>query len=147
MHRSFVLLWLVLLLGVGLSSPVFSNDEDALKAKADRLHRQAIVVDTHNDVTMAILDFDFDLATDGNLPNGIHPMFCYEGTQAGCSKEEIYTHTDLRRMKSGGIDAEFFSIWPDPEFEQKAPAEGGGAARRAMDMIDAVHRQVQRHPD
>jgi membrane dipeptidase len=50
-------------------------------------------------------------------------------------------------MKAGGLDAEFFAIYVGKEFVSKKPAEGGGAARRALDMIDAVYNQVRRHPE
>ena len=102
----------------------------ALRARADRLHRDAIVIDTHNDITSPMVDDDFDLAS-----NGINA----DGT--------LKTHTDIHRMKGGGLDAEFFAIYVGKEFVGKKPAEGGGAARRALDMIDAVREQVRRHPE
>jgi len=56
-----------------------------------RLHHKAVLVDTHNDIpTTAIskgLRFDQDLRTK--------------------------THSDLQRMKAGGVDAQVFSIWCD----------------------------------
>lgn len=106
------------------------RDDAALRARAEKLHREAIVVDTHNDITSAILDEGFDLAMSGDAPD---------------RKEK--THTDLRRMKAGAIDAEFFAVYVGREFVNKKPAEGGGAARRALDMIDIVYEQVRRHPD
>ena len=105
-----------------------SQDEAALRARAERLHREAIVVDTHNDVTTPMIDDGFDLGMRGDDPNG-----------------KIKTHTDLRRMKAGGLDAEFFAIYVDKLFVNKKPAEGGGAARRAMDMISLVKEQTERH--
>src|SRR6185295_1733765 len=33
------------------------------------------------------------------------------------------------------------------EFVNKKPSEGGGAARRALDVIDAVNEQIRRHPE
>jgi membrane dipeptidase len=88
------------------------------------LHKEAIVIDTHNDVTTPILDRGFDLDMDGAAPDA-----------------RIRTHTDLRRMRQGGIDAQFFAIYVAAEFANK------GAARRALDMIDAVYEQVRRHSD
>jgi membrane dipeptidase len=88
------------------------------EARALSLHRSAIIVDTHNDVTSHVLDEGFDLGR----PNGT-------------------THTDLARMKASGITAEFFSIFVDRTF-----AEHGGAARRALEMIDITYQQIERHP-
>jgi membrane dipeptidase len=105
-------------------------DDAALRARALKLHREAIVIDTHNDITSPMVDDNFDLAM-----NGINA----DGT--------MKTHTDIRRMKEGGLDAEFFAIYVGKEFVDKKPAQGGGAARRALDMIDAVREQVRRHPE
>ncbi|HEU4387256.1 MAG TPA: dipeptidase [Blastocatellia bacterium] len=110
------------------SGPV--DSDQAIRARAERLHRGAIVVDTHNDVTSPILEQGFDLGTDG-----------------GAADAKTRTHTDLKRMKAGGIDAEFFAVYVAAEYVNRKPSEGGGAARRALDVIDCVYRQVKNHPD
>src|SRR6185295_8450861 len=107
-----------------------SGGDNALRARAARLHRQSIVIDTHNDVTSPLLDDGFDLATHGDDPNA-----------------KIKTHTDLRRMRAGGLGAEFFAVYVGKEFVNKKPSEGGGAARRALDVIDVVKEQIRRHPE
>jgi membrane dipeptidase len=114
------------------SQPAPSNtrDEAALRARAERLHREAIVVDTHNDITSPLVDEGFDLAMSGDDPS-----------------RKTKTHTDIRRMKAGGLDAEFFAVYVGKEYVNKKPAEGGGAARRALDVIDVVYDQVRRHPE
>lgn len=107
-----------------------TQTDAALRARASRLHRASIVIDTHNDVTSPMLDQGFDLGMSGDLPTA-----------------KIKTHTDLRRLKAGGFDAVFFAIYVGKEFVGRAPAEGGGAARRALDMISVVYDQVRRHPE
>lgn len=107
-----------------------SAGEAALRARAARLHRQSIVVDTHNDITSPMVDDGFDLAMRGDDANA-----------------KLKTHTDLRRMKAGGLGAEFFAVYVGKEFVNKSPAEGGGAARRALDVIDSVKEQIRRHPE
>ncbi|MFY9227200.1 MAG: dipeptidase [Blastocatellia bacterium] len=87
--------------------------------KALQIHRSAIVIDTHNDITSPMVDEDYDLAT----------------PSAG------KFHTDLERMQKGGMTGEFFSIYVSRSY-----AKEGGAARRALDMIDSVYRQAERHP-
>jgi membrane dipeptidase len=111
------------------ASPSQSSDA-ALRARAERLHRQSIVIDTHNDITSPLNEQGFDLGMRGDDPTA-----------------KIKTHTDLRRMKAGGLGAEFFAIYVDKEFVKKTPAEGGGAARRALDVIDVVNEQIRRHPE
>jgi membrane dipeptidase len=111
-------------------TPPLAGADAALWARAEKLHREAIVLDTHNDVTSEILDKGFDLGTSGINSNGT-----------------LRTHTDIKRMKEGGLDAQFFAIYVAKEFVSKKPEEGGAAARRAMDMIGIVYDQVQKHPD
>lgn len=102
----------------------------ALRARAERIHRQSIVLDTHNDVTSAILDEGFDLGSSGIGADG-----------------RIKTHTDIARIRKGGLNAQFFAVYVGKEFVNKKAAEGGGAARRTLDMIDVVYEQVRRHPE
>lgn len=94
-----------------------------LEERAARLHSAAIVIDTHDDITSAILEDGFDLGR----PNG-------------------KTATDLRRMRAGGITAEFFSIYVDARFYERPSSREGGGARRALDMIDITYQQIERHP-
>jgi membrane dipeptidase len=101
-----------------------------MRAHAKKLHSESIVIDTHNDITTPMIDKGFDIGSRGDSPDS-----------------KIKTHTDIRRMKEGGLGAEFFAIYVDHNFIDKKVSEGGGAARRAMDMIDAVYDQVQRHSD
>jgi membrane dipeptidase len=93
--------------------------DEKLWQRALKLHRSAIVVDTHNDITTMMEDTDYDI---------------------GDSSVGRY-HTDLARMKEGGLTAEFFSIFVDKKY-----VEQGGSARRALDQIDWVYRSVERHP-
>ncbi len=111
-------------------NPNATAQDAALRARAARLHRASIVIDTHNDVTSPMLDQGFDLGMDGDGPAA-----------------KIKTHTDLRRLKAGGFDAVFFAIYVGKEFVNRSPAEGGGAARRALDMISVVYDQIRRHPE
>jgi membrane dipeptidase len=50
-------------------------------------------------------------------------------------------------MRAGGITAEFFSIYVDRSFYDHPTARTGGAARRALDMIDITYQQIERHPE
>ena len=82
-----------------------------------KIHRKAIVVDTHNDILMKAADkgivFDKDLT-------GV-------------------THTDLARYKKGGLDVQFFSVYCDGDLKNSY-----AYANREMDSLDAL---VARNPD
>jgi membrane dipeptidase len=91
-----------------------SGDEIATRAR--KLHFSSMVVDTHADTTQRLMDGDFDLAA--RDPKG---------------------SVDIPRMKEGGIDAIFFSIWVPSK------VTGPVAARRATEQIQAVRNQVRKH--
>src|SRR5262245_40857608 len=66
-----------------------SASAEQVSARARNLHERAIVVDTHDDTTQRLIfDKGFDIGArnkDGNI--------------------------DIPRMREGGLDAIFFSIW------------------------------------
>jgi membrane dipeptidase len=104
------------------AAPAAPTTEDAaLRARAMKIHRDAIVIDTHNDVTSPMTDENYDL-----------------GARDTSGKNQ----TDIPRMKEGGLDAEFFAIYVDRKY-----AKEGASARRALDMIDGVYEQARRHPE
>ncbi len=94
--------------------------DEKLWQKALAIHRRAIVIDTHNDVTTPMTNDDYDLSGTPPVPY----------------------RTSIERMKQGGMTAEFFSLYVRPWY-----VEHGGAARRTLDMIDSVYRAVERHPN
>ncbi len=98
-----------------------STDDAKLRERATKLHREAIVIDTHNDITSPMTDQGYDL---------------------GARDTSGRTQTDIPRMKEGGLDAEFFAIYVSASY-----ARNGGSARRALDMIDGVYEQARRHPE
>ena len=121
-RNSITLLITCVLLVLSASSfaqqPSEGRDEK-LWRKALDLQRKAIVVDTHNDILSMMTDDNYDL--------GISSVGKY--------------HTDLARMKEGGVTAEFFSVYIDRKY-----ATEGGSARRALDMIDYVYRAAEKYP-
>lgn len=95
-------------------------------AEALKIHRKAIVVDGHNDITGPMMDMDFNLADDstGRLQIGGDPM-----------------HTDIARWKKGGMTGQFMSIYVSGN-----TLRTGGSMRRAMELIDVTNREAERHP-
>ena len=94
--------------------------DEKLWQRALQIHRKAIVIDSHNDITTPMTNDDYDL---GGAP-------------------PVPYRTSIDRMKEGGLTAEFFSVYIKPDYATK-----GGAARRTLDMIDSVYRAVERHPN
>ena len=90
---------------------------DDLAARAARIHREAIVVDTHEDVPDALAEKPADVAV------------------RGATK-----HFDIPRAREGGLTAPFFAVYVP------ASHADGGAARVALDRIDMVQNVVAAHP-
>jgi membrane dipeptidase len=88
---------------------------------AAAIHRRAIAIDMHADTPQRLLDEQVDLSA--RLPDG---------------------HFDSVRASEGGLDAQFFSIWVEPQL-----FGGGGATamKRADDQIAAVRALSERHPE
>ena len=84
-------------------------------SQARQIHRRAIVIDSHADTTQRLLEENLDLSL--RDPEG---------------------HLDLPRMREGGLDAVFFSIYVQPKHKPHY-------LRRALEQIDAVLDQVERH--
>jgi membrane dipeptidase len=93
------------------------SDAVVVSERARKLHTRAIVIDTHDDTTQRLVsDKKFDIGArnpDGNI--------------------------DIPRMREGGLDALFFSIWTPGD------VVGPTAVKRAMDQIDAVREAVRTH--
>src|SRR5262245_28101028 len=89
------------------------------EAEVQSIHRSALLIDTHNDITSFTVD-GFDIGSSG-------------------SKH----HTDLSRLKAGGVGAVFFAAYVGPEY-----AERRTSAVRALQMIDTIRTDiVGRYPD
>ncbi|HWS54295.1 MAG TPA: membrane dipeptidase [Pyrinomonadaceae bacterium] len=109
-------------------APAPARDERLWK-RALEIHRKAVVVDGHNDITEIMVDTGYDLAT----------------PSAG------KYHTDLARLKQGGVTGQFFSVYVDRKYaaKERTPEQfltEGGSARRALDLIDVVYRAAEKYP-
>jgi membrane dipeptidase len=125
--------------------PWCAESECQRAAAAARVHRDALVVDGHNDVTSWILDYGFDLGMDGADPRKTRAELYWVlgGLLPRPRGDSLRTHTDLRRLTAGGVDAQFFSIFPHTRYV----SEPGGAHGRAVAMLEATCEQIRRHPD
>ncbi|HYV56912.1 MAG TPA: dipeptidase [Candidatus Nitrosopolaris sp.] len=85
----------------------------------DALHERAIVVDAHSDCTQRIVYGSVDLA-----------------------RPQPDMQVDLPKLKAGGVDAQFFSIFVGP---WQAKPEGYFA--EALKQFDAVHALIRANPD
>jgi len=103
---------------LAIAVPAALSSQPDVSPRARQLHQRAIVVDTHDDTTQRLIfDKTFDIGArhaDGSI--------------------------DIPRMRDGGLDALFFSIWVTGD------VTGPTAVRRALQQIDAVREAVRTHP-
>src|SRR5271155_2037271 len=94
------------------------TNADDVAERARAIHFSSIVVDTHDDTTQRFLSGGFDLGK--RNPDG---------------------HVDIPRMREGGMNAIFFSIWIDGR------TTGATAVQKALDQIDLVRENVRKYPN
>jgi membrane dipeptidase len=93
--------------------PAFPQTRSVSDAEVMRVHRSALLIDTHNDVPSRTVD-GFDI--------GSH-------TNTG--------HTDIGRLKEGGVGAQFFAVYVAARF-----VNGNHSASRTLEMIDTVRHDI-----
>jgi membrane dipeptidase len=89
---------------------------DDVAERAHALHFSSIVLDTHADTTQRLLDGKFDI-----------------------TERHADGHIDIPRMREGGLNAQFFSIW------MSGKTVGPIAVKKSLDQIDAVRTMVRTH--
>jgi membrane dipeptidase len=102
-----------------LGAAIFVAAQSRRVTDADvvKVQRSAILIDTHNDAPEHIID-GFDIGSQ---------------TSKG--------HTDVSRLRKGGVGAVFFSAYVDADY-----VKAKQSAHRALEMIDTIrHDIVERH--
>ncbi len=85
------------------------------------VHRRAIAIDMHADTVQFMLDDGADI-----------------------NQRLTTTHLDAVRMREGGLDAQFFSIWVEPQYYG---FKGERAVARADEQIKTVRALAEQHPE
>jgi hypothetical protein len=105
--------------GAPASGPVVLTDE------ARRIHREAILVDGHND-----LPWQFREKKDMSF------------NRIDITKPQPSLHTDIPRLRQGGVGAQFWSAFVPSE-----SMKDGTAVKQTLEQIDVIHRMVRAYPD
>ncbi|MEY4168923.1 MAG: hypothetical protein RIR52_2747 [Acidobacteriota bacterium] len=113
LNRAAGILVVVFVCGCG----ILGQKSDDTGARAQRIHFSSIVMDTHIDVTPKLQ------------------------TEWKFSEEHSTGHIDLPRMRKGGLNALFFSIF------MPGTVTGPKAVSDSLERIAAVHRLAQELPD
>ena len=116
MRKALVIPLLFASIAVARPSP----KAEELHSRAMRIHRSAIVVDTHEDVPYRLEDKGWiDL-----------------------SVRNTTGHVDIPRLKEGGMTAPFFAAYVPASY-----ADSGGSTKKALEMIELTRQLVSTHPD
>ncbi len=104
----------------GQSDPPETETETESETEAERIHREAIVIDGYVGTTSQIMWADWDFTERHSVAE---------------------SHVDLPRMTEGGLDAAFFSIGAMDAIT------GAPAVQVSLEELERYHRLVEEHPD
>ncbi|WP_206352246.1 dipeptidase [Tautonia rosea] len=106
-----------------VTSAESAEDPDpAVTPSAARIHAEAILIDGHNDLP-------WRLRGDGDV--GFDRLDIGRRLDSG--------HTDIPRLREGGVDAQFWSVY--------IPSEQPNPSQTVLQQIDIVYRMIDRYPD
>ena len=110
-----------------LTASAMSDDRPpvVLSEHAAKLHRSSLLIDGHND-----------------LPWEVRTKAGGSWKQADIATPQPRFHTDIPRLKAGGVGAQFWSVYVPADTRFK-----GQSAHQVMEQIDLVKRMVKRYPD
>jgi len=117
---------LALLSGIVLSSVIgIAAEPTRMTDEALTLHRQSFVFDGHNNLAMQLRK---------------RPDLTADSVDLNTPQSKL--HTDIPRLRRGGVGAEFFATFVSADSVKK-----GTAVRETLEQIDQVVRLVKRHSD
>jgi len=106
------------ILSLALTGTLVAQKSDEIAQRANKIHFSSLVLDTHIDVTPKLQQQGWNIA-----------------------EEHTTGHIDLPRMKKGGLNGLFFSIY------MSGRVTGPKAVNDAVERIAAVHKLTDAMPD
>lgn len=98
--------------------------DDPYLDKALRIHARVPLIDGHND-----LPFRMRALVDGDL------------SQINLHERQLRTHTDIPRLREGGVGAQFWSAYPSWRVDRET------AFLHTLEAIDIIYKLAERYPD
>lgn len=96
----------------------------ALMDRARALHKQVPLIDGHNDYPWAVRE---------NVQRDIEKL--------DIAKPQPTIHTDIARLKSGGVGGQFWSVYTPSDYA------GQTAVTATLEQIDIVHQMLRKYPE
>jgi membrane dipeptidase len=84
----------------------------------ETVHRRARVIDLHNDILERVVEKNYQLGL-----------------------RHTTNHSDIPRFRDGGLDAQLFSIWVDPNAYRNNPYQ------QALKFFEAINKQIALNPN
>ena len=103
---------------IPLFTPSTEHGEITLSEEAQQIHREALVLDGHNDMPGNILD------------KGLNSMPGFS-----LNEHQSQLQTDIPRLRKGGVNAQVWVAYVDPEYMRT-----GGGMQAALDLADSGHK-------
>ncbi len=103
-------------------SPTQADDKFPVSAEAQKIHDSGLLWDGHNDLP-------YRLRKEGDVTF----------SKIDIGKSLSNGHTDIPRLRKGGVKAQFWSVF--------VPGDQKDPARTVTEQIDLVHRMIERYPD
>ncbi len=116
---------------LAMSSAVCAQEKPAkrgvvkLTPEALKIHGEALLIDGHND-----LPYQFRTRSD------------FSFRQFDIARPQPLLHTDIERLRKGGVGAQFWSAYVDANTAQTRTA-----VTQTLEQIDVIHRFVKAYPD
>ena len=119
---------LLLLAAVPASAQDAAAADPQLLARVDAILERVPLIDGHN-------DFPWEVRTRaGGKLSGLE-------LDSDLSALDEPTHTDVARLRAGGVGGQFWSVYVPVDFV------GADAVKATLEQIDVVHRMAERYPD
>ncbi len=109
------------------SVPAISRAPVKLTEEALRIHREALLIDGHNDLPWQFREKE-DLS--------------FRKIDLRQPQNALGLHTDIPRLRQGGVGAQFWSAYVPAETGKK-----GTAVRMTLEQIDVIKRMVAAYPE
>jgi membrane dipeptidase len=102
----------------------FQRSETALLERARAIHKQAPLIDGHNDYPWALRE------------NAARDL-----DQLDITRPQPSIMTDIARLRAGGVGGQFWSVYVPSDYA------GQTAVTATLEQIDIVHRMMRKYPD
>lgn len=122
---SSMVAFLITLPPISAQEPELDRKPVVLTEAAQRLHASTLLVDGHNDLPWAFRE----LGT---------PSF----TKLDIAKNQSNLHTDIPRLRKGGVKAQFWSVYVPASTRLR-----GESLQATLEQIEFVHQMVKHYPD